>query len=136
MQKARTQRQGVITEAAAIERRAWVRYASNWEASCQGKGSLKDAGWPGKVLDISIGGVGLILRHRFPPGAPLTVELKSPSGKSPRTFSVRVMHSRPVIVEGDPCWLVGCAFRRNLTEEELVEFLAETGGNANQNPLV
>lgn len=136
MQKARGQTRGLNTEAAAIERRAWVRYSSNWEASCQGKGSLKDAGWPGKVIDISLGGVGLILRHRFPPGAPLTVELKSASGKSPRTLSVRVMHSRPVIVEGDACWLVGCAFTRNLTEEELAEFLAETSGNVNQNPLM
>lgn len=116
-------------EATAIERRAWVRYTSNWEASCQGTGALKDAGWPGKVLDISLGGIGLILRHRFPPGAPLTVELKSPRGKPPRIVSVRVMHSRPVIVEGDPSWLIGCAFMRNLTEEELTEFLAESSGN-------
>src|SRR5260370_30418551 len=102
MQKARTQRQGVITEAAAIERRAWVRYASNWEASCQGKGSLKDAGWPGKVLDISIGGVGFILRHRFPPGAPLTVEVKNPRGKFPPPFSGRVLPSRPRPVPSRP----------------------------------
>jgi hypothetical protein len=107
------------------ERRAWVRHASTLEASCQGTGALKDAGWPGKVLDISLGGIGLILRHRFPPGAPLTVEMKSPTGKYLRDISVRVMHSRPVIVEGDPCWLIGCAFSQNLTEEELQVLLAE-----------
>jgi hypothetical protein len=113
-----------INEAPAIERRAWVRYASNLETSCQDSGVLRNAGWPGKVLDISLGGVGLILRHRFPPGAPLTVDLKSPTGKTLQTISVRVMHSRPVIVEGDPCWLIGCVLTRKFAEEELQELLA------------
>jgi len=109
-----------------MERRAWVRYASTLEASCQDSGVLRNAGWPGKVLDVSLGGIGLILRHRFPPGAPLTVELKSRDGKSLQTISVRVMHSRPVIVEGDPCWLIGCALTRNFAADELQEILTET----------
>jgi len=124
MQTGRHRDQYQIAEAPAIERRAWVRHASTLTTSCQDSGVLRDAGWPGKVLDISLGGIGLILRHRFPPGAPLTVELKSPSGKLLRTISVRVMHSRPVIVEGDPCWLIGCALSRNLAHEELQELLS------------
>ena len=115
------------TDQTLLERRAWVRYASTLEASCKGTGSLRDAGWPGKVLDISLGGIGLILAHCFSPGATLTVDLKSKSNKTQQSFSVRVMHSRPVIIQGDPCWLVGCAFTRNLSEQELQEFLAETG---------
>jgi PilZ domain len=112
-----------IVNGAPLERRAWVRYASNFDVSCQANGAMKDAGWPGKVLDISLGGIGLLLRHRFPPGAPLTVELKSLHSDFQRTLTVRVMHSRPVIAQGDACWLVGCAFSQHLTPEELQEFL-------------
>ncbi len=115
------------SQAAAIERRAWVRFTSTLEASCQSKGTLKDAGWPGKVVDLSLGGIGLILRHRFPSGAPLTVELKTQSGRCPRSVSVRVIHTRPVVIEGDPCWFTGCAFARNLTEAELQELMMESG---------
>jgi len=60
--------QSPIINALTIERRAWVRYASSCEVSYQNAGALKDAGWPGKVFDISAGGIGLLLRHRFPPG--------------------------------------------------------------------
>jgi hypothetical protein len=114
-----------IAEAPSIDRRAWVRYAANMEISCQDSGILRNAGWPGKVMDISVGGIGLILRHRFPPGAPLAVELKSPTGKTLKTISARVMHSRPVIVGGDPCWLIGCALVKNFAEQELQQLLAQ-----------
>ena|SRR5437660_1713592 len=117
--------QSPIVKVPVLERRAWVRYSSGCDVACQNAGALKDAGWPGKVLDVSLGGIGLLLRHRFPPGAPLIVELKRPSSHFHRTVAVRVMHSRPVIAEGDPCWLVGCAFSRHLTEEELEEFLKD-----------
>ena len=114
------------TSPTVIERRAWVRFTSDLEASCQSKGALKDAGWPGRVVDLSLGGIGLILRHRFPSGAPLTVELKTQSGKCPGTVSVRVIHTRPMVVEGDPCWFTGCAFAKNLTDAELQELMTES----------
>ncbi|HEV2948959.1 MAG TPA: PilZ domain-containing protein [Gemmataceae bacterium] len=127
MLKAGSQKPERLSQAAAIERRAWVRFTSTLEASCQSKGTLKDAGWPGKVVDLSLGGIGLILRHRFPSGAPLTVELKTQSGRYPRSVSVRVVHTRPVVIEGNPCWFTGCAFARNLTEAELQELMMESG---------
>ena len=76
MDETQTRLQSPIVKAPMLERRAWVRYASSCDVACQSSGSLKDAGWPGKVLDVSLGGIGLLLRHRFPPGAPLIVELK------------------------------------------------------------
>jgi hypothetical protein len=126
MLKSRSQKGEKTSRTTAIERRAWVRFTSTLEASCQSKGALKDAGWPGKVVDLSLGGVGLILRHRFPSGTPLTVELKTESGRSPGSVSVRVIHTRPMVIEGDPCWFTGCAFAQNLTERELQELLAES----------
>jgi len=127
MDDTQTHLQSPVVKAPMLERRAWVRYVSSGEVACQSAGALKDAGWPGKVLDISVAGIGLLLRHRFPPGAPLIVELKRANNHFHRTVAVRVMHSRPVIAQGDHCWLVGCAFSQHLTEEELQEFLKEPG---------
>jgi hypothetical protein len=62
------------------------------------------------------------------------VELKSQNGKSLQSISVRVMHSRPVIIEGHPCWLIGCALTRNFSEHELQEILAETAGKPEPTP--
>jgi hypothetical protein len=59
------------------------------------------------------------------------VELKSQNGKTLQSISVRVMHSRPVILEGHPCWLIGCALTRNFAENELEDILAATAGNPN-----
>src|SRR5262249_59779327 len=63
--------------AAAIERRAWVRFSCDMEASCRSAGAMKNAGWPGRIIDISTGGVGLLLKHRFRPGTLLLVELNN-----------------------------------------------------------
>ena len=125
MDDTQTHLQSPIVNVPVLERRAWVRYASSCEVACQSAGALKDAGWPGKVLDVSLGGIGLLLRHRFPPGAPLIVELKNANSRFHRTVSVRVMHSRPVIAQGDHCWLVGCAFSQSLSEKELQELLQD-----------
>jgi hypothetical protein len=103
------------------ERRAWVRYAVELTASCHSEGTLKDAGWPAKVSDISAGGIGLLLRHRFQPGAPLAVELRNATNLFRRLVMVRVRHAKPVIAQGDHCWLVGCVFTPPLTEDELRE---------------
>jgi PilZ domain len=115
---------GKQTGGISEERRAWVRYATDLTASCHAEGSLKDAGWPAKVSDISAGGIGLLLRHRFQPGAPLVVELRSSDNQIQRLVQVRVRHARPVIAQGDQCWLVGCIFVPPLSEEE-VQILAQ-----------
>jgi len=112
---------GKHTAGVYLERRAWVRYAVDLTASCHSEGNLKDAGWPGKVSDISAGGIGLLLRHRFQPGVPLIIELRNGSNQFQRLVQVRVMHARPVIAQGDQCWLVGCIFTPPLTEEEVRE---------------
>lgn len=105
------------------ERRAWVRYGSDLEVACRATGAMKDAGWIGKLQDISQGGLGLLVRHRFRPGTPLLVELRSRNGACTRTVPVHVVHARAVVNEGAPCWLMGCTFASTLTEEELQAFL-------------
>jgi hypothetical protein len=101
------------------ERRAFVRLASDLTVTCRPSGRLLDAGWAGTARDISRGGVGLLLRHRFRPGTALDVELRQPTGALLRTIRVRVVHATATLVDGSPCWVLGCAFSQPLSDEEL-----------------
>jgi hypothetical protein len=102
----------------SIERRAFVRLASDLVGTCRPSGSSRDVSWPGKVRDISLGGVGLLLQHRFRPGTTLDVDLRDADGHALRTVQVRVVHATPVLEEDRPCWILGCAFDQPLSEEE------------------
>jgi hypothetical protein len=111
-----------------IERRAWVRYDSNLEVSCHATGAMQDAGWPGKIRNISAGGVALVLRHRFKPGTPLVVELVGLPEEAPSRLQVRVVHARAALSEGHSCWILGCSFPTPLSEDELRILLARRFG--------
>lgn len=102
-----------------VERRAYVRLSSDLAATCHPTDRAREVGWPGKVRDISRGGVGLLLRHRFRPGSVLAVELRDNIGKLLRTVKVRVIHATAVMEENNHCWLLGCAFDQPLHDEEL-----------------
>src|SRR5437868_3641479 len=101
-----------------VERRTYLRLASDLAATCSARAHAHEAGWPGRVQDISQGGVGLIVEHRFRPGTSLAVELRDRTGRLLRTVEARVAHATAVLVDGNPCWLLGCAFDRDLSEEE------------------
>jgi hypothetical protein len=101
----------------AADRRAYVRIASDLSATCAAA-DQRQPGWPARVRDISCGGVGLVLQHRFRPGTTLTVELRDQSGRVLRTAQARVAHATAVRDEAGQRWLLGCAFDRPLTEEE------------------
>src|SRR5262249_32954563 len=101
----------------AGERRAWVRVRTELEALCQpGSGRLDSAWWLAKICDISVGGLGLVLRRRFEPGTILTVDLDSPARKMARTFQAQVRHAT---TGTDGTWVVGCALANRLSDEEL-----------------
>jgi hypothetical protein len=104
----------------SIERRAFVRLASDLVGTCRPSGNSRDVSWPGKLRDISQGGLGLILQHRFRPGTNLDVDLRDPSGHALRTVHVRVVHATPVLEEDRPCWLLGCSFDEPLSDEEFI----------------
>src|SRR5207245_3192874 len=118
-----TQPQGEPATGTAAERRAWVRFDCDLEASYEPAGAMKAAGWPAKVHERSAGGVGLLLKHRFKPGSWLTLELKRPDGTLHHTLRVRVVHVSSVIADSDPCWLTGCVIDAPLSESELAALL-------------
>jgi hypothetical protein len=108
-----------------VERRAWVRYGTDLQATCRGSGPLREAGWPARVQDVSAGGIGLLLRHRFRPGTVLAVELHGASGGCVRVLTVRVVHAAPRTVDSESCWQMGCMLAEPLAEDDLRALLAE-----------
>jgi hypothetical protein len=101
------------------ERRAFVRLASDLAATCRTSARSREVSWPGRVRDISRGGVGLLMQHRFRPGTRLAVELRGGTGVLLRTLSAVVAHARAVLVDGNHCWLLGCAFDEPIDDVEL-----------------
>jgi len=99
------------------DRRAYLRIPSDLAATCHGPRALEPA-WPARVHDISQGGVGLILQHRFNPGMTLLLDLRERAGAVLRTVRAQVVHATAILDDGNPCWLLGCSFDRPLTEAE------------------
>src|SRR6266404_8200274 len=97
------------------ERRAWVRFPSAQEVCCQPMANLTteeaEIGWLGRVRDVSLGGIALILSRRFEPGTVLIVELAT---KEEGRQLVRVVHATP---ETKSRWVIGCAFASTVSEE-------------------
>ncbi len=100
------------------ERRACVRLASNLSATCRPARHSKAVSWPGKVRDVSRGGLGLLMRHRFRHGTRLTLELRASTGALLGTVSVMVVHTTAVVEDSCCNWLLGCAFDPPLSEDE------------------
>lgn len=113
-----------LSNSLSLDRRAWVRFDSELEAACKPSGALKDAGWAGTVVNISAGGVAVVLRHRFRVGTPLVVEIKSRSGKLMRAIQVRVRHVRVDTRQSVCQWMLGCQFVTPLSDREVEELLA------------
>src|SRR5439155_19926880 len=103
----------------ATERRAWVRFPSDQEVCCQpiaSRGAAdSEMGWMGRVRDVSLGGIALILKRRFEPNTVLTVDLSTKSGEASCCQLVRVVRVTPGT---NGCWIVGCVFANTLTEEQ------------------
>ena len=109
--------------AVAMERRSRVRYTSTLEVSCRRAENLDELVWPGRIVNISIGGIGLLLRRRFPVDLLLKVELNTSNPARPLVLQVRVVHATAIKDDGTPCWLHGCSFARELSAAELEPIL-------------
>jgi hypothetical protein len=72
--------------------------------------------WPGTIRDLSTGGLGLVLKRRFEPGAGLAIELPAVGDRPAETLLARVRHATRL---SDGRWVHGCAFISELSEDEL-----------------
>jgi hypothetical protein len=81
----------------------------------------------GTSQDISAGGVGFILHHRFDPGTLLTIELERPKLDSWGRLPARVSHATP---QADGNWKLGCTLVHAMSQEELYGWLNGRGSKA------
>jgi hypothetical protein len=65
---------------------------------------------------VSAGGIRLVLRRRFEPGATLAIELPGPDPDQPSAVLARVVRVQPGPAGS---WLLGCAFLSELSDEEV-----------------
>jgi hypothetical protein len=71
---------------------------------------------PARVLNISPGGIGLLLPCQFALGTLLHFELPADSNQISRILLVRVAR---VMEQSPGMWFLGCEFAHRLDEEEL-----------------
>jgi hypothetical protein len=98
------------------DRRVWVRYSCDLEGPCQPAGGSIEVSWSARVRDISRGGIKLHLNRPFETGTILKVDISNEQGDGSRSLMVRVVHVSP---QGPSSWSLGCAFDKELTEQDL-----------------
>lgn len=100
------------------EHRLWVRYSSSPDTPLQAGSDLVT--WSAQIQDISRGGVNLLGNHPFDPGTVLKIDLPLTDQVIPSTVLAKVVHAS---AKPNGVWALGCAFIKDLGEEELQELL-------------
>jgi serine/threonine protein kinase len=110
----------------ADERRRAVRYPCALSTVCEvvttihpSRGSSADR-WNGEVLDVSVGGVGLLLDRRFERGTVVGLVLESKDRKIRRQVEMRVVR---VTRDRNQPWFIAGAFGSPLDRSELHKLL-------------
>lgn len=109
-----------------IECRVYRRHACNVDITCQPVAARdeEDPTWSGKIKDVSLGGIGLLLSRRFERGVGLAIELPGVDAGQTDTYLARVVHIRKA--EGGE-WLHGCEFVSRLSDDELERLVQSSG---------
>jgi PilZ domain len=102
------------------ERRCATRHPSGQRTVCQPIILRGAEPVPVVVRDLSTSGAGLICRKALPPNTFVTMELQSMKGGPSRRLHARVIH---VTSQGRQGFLLGCAFSRALSAEQLAALL-------------
>jgi hypothetical protein len=103
-------------QAGADDCRAWVRFECDMATQCREADNPDAETVPGRILNISPGGIGLVVATAWPKGTLLWLQLPGTPERPGRSVLVRVSH--PAREAGDLC-LLGCEFAFQLGEEDL-----------------
>jgi hypothetical protein len=101
------------------ERRIWVRYPCDVEATCQPADHLDGMRLSARVRNVSRGGINLVVDAPVQAGSLLSVELP---GATPACSSVVLGYVVRVTQGSDGDWSVGCTFATELHDEDLEPF--------------
>jgi hypothetical protein len=94
---------------------------------------MGDAGWSGRLVDVSAGGVGLVLRHRFRPGSPLVIGVEI-TEEEMLSLAVTVRHATAVRLDNAHAWLLGCELEKPLSREQLAQLVGRVETNGTDGP--
>jgi hypothetical protein len=103
------------------EKRQTIRYKIDLETSCRLLAMVQGEPHPVRVRNISAGGISLVLAHEVPPDELIEMELLNRPQMFLCKLQVRITY-RVEHPSGD--WIIGGAFTRPLSEEELKALLA------------
>ena len=105
-----------------IDDRRWVRFPCHVETACYTVDAAPGEQSPARVVNISAGGMGLLLPCEFGPGTLLNLDLEGTPAHTAGPVLLRVVRAagRP---GGD--WVLGCEFARRLSNEEMAALLDE-----------
>jgi hypothetical protein len=120
VRQSKTVEQVEPTSPAQAERRAWVRYPCDLDSACQPLAGARGLQWPGKVRNVSAGGIAVRLARRFEAGTVLAIDVQGKDETVLCTLLARVVH---VMLQNDGSWLLGCAFTNQLNDEDLKALL-------------
>lgn len=110
----------VLSKPPSFERRTLLRYQLAIGATGRSISSAMKYAWEGNTLDISAGGIALVINKRIDSGTLLTIKLQSPAEGDSRALMARVLHAR---TRGNGGWMHGCSFPSKLREDELKAIL-------------
>jgi hypothetical protein len=102
------------------DNRRWVRFPCDVETACYTRETAPGERWPARVLNISAGGVGLLLPCQFAEGTLLFFEVPPVAGLPAGRVLVRIVRTAG---QADGNWFLGCEFARRLSAQELGELL-------------
>jgi hypothetical protein len=100
--------------------RRWVRFPCNVETVCQTCETAPGERRPARIVNVSPGGVGLLLPCEFAEGTLLYFELPPEDEQAPRKALVRVVRA---LEHGSAGWFLGCEFADQLSERELLSLV-------------
>jgi hypothetical protein len=106
-----------LSQPSGAERRTGPRFGCCIEAVCRVGGPGKTL--PARVIDISAGGIGLILKERFQEGDQITVRLLTTAVSKP--LPVHVVHVAEVAPD---FYLLGGAFTTPFSPSELHQLVS------------
>jgi hypothetical protein len=100
-------------------RRAFPRRRAKGTALCHTSASVSLAGVPATILDISHGGIRLLVKQPFAAGDALKIELTPMFGHGTVTREAEVRWAQPI---ADGRTYLGCSWRHRLSFSELQKF--------------
>jgi hypothetical protein len=96
--------------------RAWVRFSCDLPIICRSQAGPGSSPCRGRIVNVSPGGVGIVVPRDPAVGTPLSIEVTDVPKSRRCTISVRV--AQPPRPEKG-AWFLGCELTRPFTDEEL-----------------